>query len=80
MSGSRREALPHVRELSGVSTGCPGVVGDPPGSPVVVEMPSRMAGSGWEAFPDVWKWSGGLSRCHGVVWRPSRMSGSSREA
>ena len=43
MSGSGREALPDVRECSGV----------PPKRPRVVGRPSRMSGSGQEALPDV---------------------------
>ena len=36
--------------------------------------------NGWEALLDVWQWSGGLPDCLEVVERPSRMSGSGREA
>ena len=32
------------------------------------------------AFPDVQEWLGGPPGCPGVVGRPSRMSGSGREA
>ena len=39
-----------------------------------------MSGSGREAIPDVWEWSGDLSGCPGVVKRLFRMSGSGREA
>ena len=39
-----------------------------------------MSRSGWEAFPDVREWSRGPPGCPGVVGRPSRMSGSVREA
>ena len=39
-----------------------------------------MFGSGREALPDVWEWSGGPPRCSGVVGRPSQMSGSGRES
>ena len=39
-----------------------------------------MPGSGRDALPDVWEWSGGLRGCPGVVGRPSQMSGSVREA
>ena len=39
-----------------------------------------MSGSGLEAHPDVHEWSGGPPGCPGVVERPSRMSGSGREA
>ena len=42
--------------------------------------PTRMTGSGREAFPDVWEWSGGPPECLGVVRSPSRMSGSGLEA
>ena len=54
---------------------------------VCVWRPSRMSGSGLEALPDVWEWSGGPPGCPVVVgkpsWmsgRPSRMSKSGREA
>ena len=91
MSGSGRDALPDVRQLSRGPTGCPAVVG----------TPSRLSGSGREALPNVreWsgcppgcqgvvgvalpevrEWSGGLPGCSGVVGRTSRMSGSGREA
>ena len=33
-----------------------------------------MSGSGREALPNVWEWSGGPPRCPGVVGKPSRMS------
>ena len=49
MFGSGREALPEVREWSGV----------PPGYPRVVGKPSRMSRSGQEVLPDVQEWSGG---------------------
>ena len=39
-----------------------------------------MSGSGREALPDVREWSGGPPGCPGVVGRPTRMSGSGREA
>ena len=42
--------------------------------------PSRMSWSGWEALSYVREWSGGPPGCPGVVKRPSRMSGSGREA
>ena len=61
MSGSGREALPNVRELS---------VG-PPECAGVVERTSQMSGSGLEALPDVWELSEGLPRCPGVVGRAS---------
>ena len=48
MSLSGWEALPDVREKSGVPRGCLGVV----------RRHSWMSGSGREAFPDVWEWSG----------------------
>ena len=34
-----------------------------------------MYGSGREALPDAWEWSGGPPECPGVVGKPSRMSG-----
>ena len=53
----------------------------------MVGRPSRMSGSGLEAFTggrkallDVREWSGGSTGCPGVVGRPSRMTGSGREA
>ena len=33
-----------------------------------------------EALPNVWEWSGYSLGCPGVIKRPSRMSGSGREA
>ena len=51
--------------------------------------PSRLSGSGREALPDFWEWSGDPYRClgvvgdppgcPGVVGRPSWMSGSGQE-
>ena len=35
---------------------------------------------GWEALPDVREWLKGYPECPKVVGRPSRMSGSGREA
>ena len=77
MSGSGLEALSdirethsHVRERSGSSLKCPGVVW----------RPSRMSGCGWEALLDVRVWSGGPPGCPGVVGRPSQTSGSGRDA
>ena len=61
MSGSCREAILDVRELSG----------GPPGSPEVVERLSGMSGSGREALPDVRQLSFDPRRCPGVVERPS---------
>ena len=43
MTGSSREALTYVREWSGGSPGCPGVVGRPSR---VIERLFRMFGSG----------------------------------
>ena len=39
-----------------------------------------MSGSGSEALPDVWEWSGGPPGCPGVVGRPFQMNGSGSEA
>ena len=39
-----------------------------------------MSGSRLEALPDVQEWSGGPPGCPGVVDKPSRKSGSGREA
>ena len=39
-----------------------------------------MSGSGREALPDIWEWSGVPLGCPGVVGIPSRMSGCGREA
>ena len=36
ISGSGRKAIPNVRERSGGTLECPGVVGGPPGCPRVV--------------------------------------------
>ena len=46
MSGSGRESLLDVRELSGVPDRCPRVVG----------RPSRMSGSGQKTLPNVREW------------------------
>ena len=53
MSDSGREALSESREWLGEPPGCPGVVGS---SYRKSEKPSRMSGSGQEAFPDVREW------------------------
>ena len=57
--------------------------GGPTKSPGVVWRPSRMFGSGREAFSDDREWSGvspgnsgGPPGCPGVVGTPSRLSGS----
>ena len=44
-----------------------------------VKRPSRMSGSGREAFPDVRECLEGRPGCPRVVRRPARMSGSGRE-
>ena len=54
MSIIGREALPDVRERLGSLPGCPGVIGSPPESLLVVGMPSRMSRSGWEDLTDVY--------------------------
>ena len=53
MSGSGREALQDVRELSEDHPGCLGVVG----------KPYTMSVIGWEAPPDVGEWSRGSPGC-----------------
>ena len=80
MSGSGREAfldvrgdlesLSKVREWSGGTPRCPGVVG----------KPSRMSGIGREALRDVREWSGVPLESPVVVGMPYRMSGNCREA
>ena len=77
MSVSGREALQEVREWSGVTPGCPGVVG----------RLSRMSGSVWAALKDGRAWSGNPPECPGVggkpfrtSWRVVRMPGSVRAA
>ena len=65
MSGSGRKAIPNVREWSGDSLGCPGVVG----------WPSQLPRSGLEILSDVREWSGGPPRCPGVVERPTKSPG-----
>ena len=47
ISGSGREALPDIRDLSGSLRGCLGVIG----------RPSQMSGSGRESLGDVREWS-----------------------
>ena len=51
----------------------------PPGCPGVVGMSTQMSGSGREALPDVWDWSGGPPVCPVVLRWHSRMSWSGRE-
>ena len=58
-----REALPIVREWSGDTPGCPGMVEGPPRCSRVVGRPSRMSRSCQEALPVVWEWSGDPSEC-----------------
>ena len=80
-----REALPVVRELSGVP---PGRSGGQLGVLGIVGTPSRMSlrggrlfwmsGSCQEALPVVREWSGSPLECPVVVGRPSWMSGSCR--
>ena len=53
MSGSGREALSEVQELSGDPPGFPGVVGKPSRMFGVVGRPSRMSGCGREYLLDV---------------------------
>ena len=48
--------------------------------PGVFRRPFRKSGSGREALPVVWVWSGGLLGWRGVVGRPSRISGNGQEA
>ena len=78
MSGSGRLALPDVWEWSGVPPGCSG---GPPGFLGVIEMPSQMSGSDWDALPDVRQlsggpldfreWSGDFPGCSGAFRRSS---------
>ena len=56
MSGSDRDALPYVWQLSG----------GPPESPGVVVRPSRMSRSGREALPDVRVWPVDPTVCPGA--------------
>ena len=79
MIGSGQAVLQVVWEWSRDSPKCPGVIGCPPGCPGVVGSPTRMSGSGWEPFPDIWKWSGDPPEFPGVDGWPSRMSGSGQE-
>ena len=80
MSGSSREAVPKVREWSGVPPGCLGVVGRASRMSESGQESLRMSGSGREALGDLRERSGGPPGCLGVVRRPSRMYGSGREA
>ena len=73
MSRSGWKALPDIREWSGALSDIREFSGDPPGSAGVVGSPSRISGSGREAFPNVRK---ALPVCTGVVKRPSQMSGN----
>ena len=72
-----REALPNVLEWSRVPSGCSGVV----------RSPFWMSRSVRESLLDIWACSEGPPRCLGLLGRltlmsrrPTRMSGSSREA
>ena len=90
MSGSVREALPDVWELSKAYLDVLEWSGDPLGCPGVVGLPSQMFGSGCESLPDVREWSGDPPGCPGVVGSPTgcprvverqfRMSMSGQEA
>ena len=53
MSGSDQETLLEVQEWSGGPHGCPGVI----------RRLFWKFGSGWEALPDVRKWSRDFSQC-----------------
>ena len=66
MSGSGREAIPDVQELSEDPLGCPGVVGGLPECPGVVGSPSLMSKGCREALME--------------VLEAPRMFGSGREA
>ena len=79
MSGSGREALADVREWSGCPPGCQGLVGSPSRMSGSGWEAFRMSGSGWEALPDDQEWSRAPSGCPGVFESPSRMSGRGRE-
>ena len=70
------ERISQMFRWSGRSPECPGVVGVTREFAGVVGKSSRMSRSGWEALPDVRKWSRVSPGCLGVVGRPSRMSGS----
>ena len=73
MSGSDRDALPDVRQLSGGPLDFREWSGDFPKCPVVVGWlswmfgsggrPLRIFGSGREALPDVQEWSEGPPKC-----------------
>ena len=75
ITGSSREFLSNIRELSGVRPGWSGVVGRPsqifrvvgsfPECLGVVRSPSQIYGSGREGLPDVWEWSGDPLECLG---------------
>ena len=90
MSGSGRETLPDLREWSGGPPRFAGVVGRPSrtsgsGRDAArifwsCRKTTRISGRGREAHPDVWEWPGDPPKCPGVIGRPSRMSGSGREA
>ena len=89
-SVSDQNEIPDAREWSVGPHVCLGVIKSPPGSPLVVGMPSRMSAngqkasrksaSGRNAIPDVREWSGGPPGCQLVVGRFSRMSVISEEA
>ena len=88
MSGSGREALPHVQEWSGdapnmtgsgrEATECPGLVGKPPRCPGLVQRSSSMSRSGRQALLDDREWSRPSPGCPSVIEGPSRMFGSGR--
>ena len=78
-SGSGWEALPEVREWSGVPPGGPGVVGRPS---CRSGWPIRTSGNGCEALPEVREWSVSPPEGPedpGVVGSPSRWSMIGRE-
>ena len=90
MSECVRKALPEVRGWLGVSLGCLGEVGRPSQISGSGRETLPNVREWWEPLPDVWQLSGNPSECSRevggpfgcsrVVWRPSRMSGSGREA
>ena len=53
MSGSCREALSNVRELSGCPPGCLGVVREPSRMSLWGRRPFQMSGSSREAHPNM---------------------------
>ena len=74
------EMLLNVREWSGVSPGCPEVVGSSFRMSGCCGEALRLSWSGQVSLPDVREWSRGYPECPGMVWSLSQKCGSGQEA